>query len=152
MENVFASVASTNIDAAINTINRITDNAQFEEQQTAITASVHNAVHAIVDWYERQDKNSLRSEEDELLRAFMYVNNQIKHDSTLVFVTYNISGKMYPYFYPYRYGPPGVCWAEFPDHGSPNSRGKREHYVKMLMDQDVFSTLEKTFDIIRRIR
>ena len=49
----------------------------FEQRQVSITAAIHNAVHTIVDFYERIDKSSLSLEEDDLFRAFIYVNNQI---------------------------------------------------------------------------
>lgn len=152
MQNVFSEIALNNIDVSLQTIEGITDNEQFEELQIIIPTSIHNAVHSLVDFYERLDKSSLQPEEDELFRAFMYVNNQLKHDKDLQFVTYNIAEKRYPYFYPCRYGPPGVCWADFVDNGSQNARGKRRHYEQMLMDKDIQETLESVRGIILRLK
>jgi hypothetical protein len=143
MRNPFYDVALKNIDEAIVVINGITDNSKFKELQTSITASIHNAIHGIVDWYERQDYESFQGEADTLLRACMYVNNQLKHDKSLVCITYNVSGNRYPGFYPGRYGPPGVCWADFPDNGRPNARGKRCHYEEKLMNRDACNTLKQ---------
>lgn len=92
----FSDIALANIEAAIQTIDSIKDNTMFEQRQLSTTTTIHNAVHTIVDYYERIDKSSLSAEEDDLFRAFMYVNNQIKHDTNLQCVTYNVSGSMYP--------------------------------------------------------
>ena len=71
----FSDIALINIDGAIQIIDSIKDNTMFGQRQVLITTAIHNAVHTIVDFYERIDKSSLSPEEDELFRAFMYVNN-----------------------------------------------------------------------------
>ena len=152
MHKIFADIALINIDNAIKTIDDIHDNTMFKQMQLSITASTHNAVHAIVDFYERIDKLALNSEEDDLFRAFMYVNNQIKHDKNLQFVTYNVSGSMFPFDFPFRFGPPGVMWSDFPDNGSTAARGKRKHYDKMLIKKDVKATLITAKQIIIRFK
>ena len=152
MHKVFADIALINIDNAIKTIDDIHDNTMFKQMQLSITASTHNAVHAIVDFYERIDKLALSSEEDALFRAFMYVNNQIKHDKNLQFVTYNVSGSIFPFDFPFRFGPPGVMWPDFPDNGSLRARGRREHYEKMLIKKDVKATLTTAKQIIIKFK
>lgn len=148
----FSDIALINIDGAIQIIDSIKDNTMFGQLQVLTTTAIHNAVHTIVDFYERIDKSSLSPEEDELFRAFMYVNNQIKHDTNLQFVTYNVCGSMYPYDYPFRYGPPGVMWADFADHGRSSARGKRMHYDKMLMNKEVKSTLITVKSVINKLK
>ena len=148
----FSDIALANINGAIQIIDSIQDNTMFEQRQVSITAAIHNAVHTIVDFYERIDKSSLISEKDDLFRAFMYVNNQIKHDKNLQFITYNVCGSMYPYDYPFRYGPPGVMWADFVDYGRPTARGKRMHYEKMLMNKDVKNTMITVKSVINELK
>lgn len=145
---MFAEVALYNIDVAIKTIEKVTENTKFAELQLSITTSVYNAVHSIVDWYERAGKEQFSTKEDKVFHAFMYVNNELKHNKKLTFITYNVSGNMFPMFYPFRFGTPGVCWAEFKDNGSRNARGKRSHYEEMLMNKDVSSSLKIVRDII----
>ena len=148
MDNIFEKVALSNISIAIDTIDSITNNMMFQELQLSITTSIHNAVHAIVDYYERVAKVTLAPDEDDLFRAFMYVNNQLKHDNNLQFITYNVSGNMFPLFFPARFGPPGVFWADFKDNGRTQARGKRKHYEQTLMNKDVKKTLELVKTII----
>lgn len=148
----FSDIALANIEAAIQTIDSIKDNTMFEQRQLSTTTTIHNAVHTIVDYYERIDKSSLSAEEDDLFRAFMYVNNQIKHDTNLQCVTYNVSGSMYPYDYPFRYGSPGVMWADFTDNGRKDARGKREHYEKMLINKEVKITMIEVKSVINKLK
>lgn len=144
----FSDIALTNIDDAIQIIDGIQNNTMFDQRQVVITTAVHNAIHAIVDYYERLDKTFLQQEEDDLFRAFMYVNNQIKHDTNLQCVTYNVYGSMFPFDFPFRFGPPGVMWADFVDNGRPTARGKRSHYEKMLMNKEVKTTMKTVKSII----
>ena len=94
------------------------NNTMFSELRESITASIINAIHSIVDWYERAKQEHFSMNEDQLFHAFMYVNNELKHNKNLTFITYDVSGSMFPMFFPFRFGPPGVYWAEFKDNGS----------------------------------
>lgn len=138
---VYADYAIKNINDTIRIIDLIMDNLKFKEYYQEANRLVNNSVHAILDWYERMDKSQLSQEEDTLLRAFMYLNNQIKHDINLEYVSFAVSGSSYPMFYPFRYGLPGLFWRNFPDNGRENSRGKRCHYEEALMDKDVKKSL-----------
>lgn len=151
MKVQFSDIALTNINDAIKLIDSIQDNTLFEQRQVLITTAIHNAIHAIVDYYERLNKKLLQQEEEDLFHAFMYVNNQIKHDKNLQFVTYNVGGSMFPIYFPFRFGPPGVMWADFIDNGKPTARGKRAHYEKMLMNKDVKDTMITVKSIINKL-
>ena len=83
---MFAEVALYNIDVAIETIEKVTDNTMFSELRESITASIVNAVHSIVDWYERAKKEQFSPKEDKMFHAFMYVNNELKHNKKLTFM------------------------------------------------------------------
>lgn len=61
----FSDIALANIEAAIQTIDSIKDNTMFEQRQLSTTTTIHNAVHTIVDYYERIDKSSLSAEEED---------------------------------------------------------------------------------------
>lgn len=74
---MFAEVALYNINVAIETIEKVTHNTMFSELRDSITASIVNAVHSIVDWYERAEREQFSIKEDKLFHAFMYVNNDL---------------------------------------------------------------------------
>jgi len=108
---------------------------------TDISTVIINAIHSIGDYYERLDKNMITKNDDLWFKAYVYVNNQIKHDKELEIIHFPVYGSMYPMGYPRRYGLPGVSWNNFVDNGRKNSRGRREHYEECLCDKDIKCTL-----------
>ena len=137
---MFFKAANKSIDDAVRTINQITNNMMFDSLREEIFQSIISAVHFIADCEERI-RDRLPLEDADVLKAFLYINNQLKHDTSLEMFYFDVCGKMYPYDYPYRYGKPGVFWRDFPNNGRSNSRGKREHYEKYLMNKDIEVTL-----------
>lgn len=150
MSNYY-SLVKNNILEALNTLNHLTSNTQFEKMHDEIFMRIVNSIHSIVDYYERLDKNIINNEEDLWFRAFSYVNNQIKHDDRLEIIYYPVCGSMFPMSFPMRFGPPGVCWKNFKDNGRKSARGRREHYDKILCDKDIECTLKTILKIIERI-
>lgn len=147
---MFLSAVNRSIDTAIQTIESITDNMQFENLREELFHSIVSAVHFIAD-YEERVRKTLSPEDAEVFKAFLYVNNQLKHDVNLEMFYYDVAGSMFPMFFPMRFGEPGVSWRDFPDNGNKNARGKREHYEKHLMDKDIGVTLKAVKQIIERI-
>ena len=137
---MFLKVANRSIDDAVRTINQITNNMMFDALREELFQSIVSAVHFIADCEERI-RSKLDPDDAEMLKAFLYLNNQLKHDVSLELFYYDVSGSMYPMRYPMRYGEPGVCWRDFPDNGNKNARGKREHYEKYLMNKDIEESL-----------
>ncbi|MBQ7903192.1 MAG: hypothetical protein IJ362_05625 [Oscillospiraceae bacterium] len=144
---MFYKIAINNIDIAVEEINKITDNQKFNVLREELNRTIVNAVSSIAVYYERMDYSKLAQDDDTYLRAFAYLNNQIKHDKNLNMIYYDVSGSMYPMSYPMRYGKPGVYWSDFKNNGRPNSRGKREHYDLMLRNKDIEVTLLKVKEI-----
>ena len=146
---LFIDIAIENINETLKHIDLITDNSKFKNHYYYFHAIrlIHNSVHSLLDCYERMNKSKLLQEEDTLFRAFAYLNNQIKHDENLKYVSYAVSGSSYPRFYPYRYGAPGLLWSNFTDNGRKDARGKRCHYEEALMEKDV----KKTFLAIKSV-
>lgn len=137
---MFFIAANKSINDAVQTIGKITDNTKFDCMRGELFQSIVSAVHFIADCEERI-RTKLDPDDAEKLKAFLYVNNQLKHDVSLELFYYDVSGSMYPMRYPMRYGEPGVCWRDFPDNGNKNARGKREHYEKYLMNKDIEESL-----------
>ncbi|MBQ7014683.1 MAG: hypothetical protein IJN12_01035 [Clostridia bacterium] len=144
----FPKMAKDNIDLAIETINKISDNQKFDPLRSEINRNVINAIGAIANCYARMDFSLLLEDDDKYMRAFAYLNNQIKHDTTLEIIYFDVSGSIYPFRYPMRFGKPGIFWSDFKDNGRTNARGKRIHYDEILKNKDVEVTLIQAKDII----
>ena len=69
------------------------------------------------------------------------MNNQLKHDTKLTVIYYEVCGSSYPFRFPRRYGSPGIYWNDFEDH-SESKKAKRAHYDANLNKKDVRKTLE----------
>lgn len=146
---MFLSAVNKSIDNIIKIIEKITDNSKFEILRLDIFVNLVSTIHFIAD-YEERIREKEENEDKEFFKAFLYVNNQLKHDVNLEFVYYSVAGSMYPRFYPMRYGKPGICWKDFPDNGRETARAKREHYNKCLLNKDVVETLKQVKQIINK--
>lgn len=144
---MFLKAANKSIDDAVQAINKISNNMMFASLRDELFQTIVTAVHFIADCEERM-RTKLAIEDAEILKAFLYVNNQLKHDVSLELFYYDVSGSMYPKRYPYRYGKPGVYWREFADNGNQRARGKREHYEKYLMNKDIEATLIRVREVL----
>lgn len=146
---MFLKAANKSIDDAVCAINQITNNKMFDSLREALFQHIVSAVHFIADGEERI-RAKLSPDDAEMLKAFLYINNQLKHDVSLELFYYDVSGSMYPMRYPFRFGKPGVYWCEFVDNGNQRSRGKREHYEKYLMRKDIEKTLLHAKEILKK--
>ena len=143
---MFLKAANKSIDDAICVINRITNNMMLDVLREELFQSIVSAVHLISD-YKVRIKTSIPPDDSEILKAFSYINNQLKHDVHLELFFFDVSGGMFPMKFPFRFGKPGVYWRNFPDHSNKQSRGTRQYYEKYLMNKDI----EKTLIIVREI-
>ena len=146
---MFFKAANKSIDDAACTINKKTDNMMFDSLREELFQSIVSAVHFIADCEERV-RAKLTPDDAEMLKAFLYVNNQLKHDVSLELFYYDVSGSMFPMRFPFRFGKPGVYWREFIDNGNHRARGKREHYEKHLMNKDIEATLLRVREILNK--
>ena len=146
---MFLKVANRSIDDAVRTINQITNNMMFDSLREELFQSIVSAVHFIADCEERV-RAKLTPDDAEMLKAFLYVNNQLKHDVSLELFYYDVSGSMFPMRFPFRFGKPGVYWREFIHNGNHRARGKREHYEKHLMNKDIEATLLHVREILNK--
>lgn len=148
-EMMFLKAANKSIDDAVHAINQITNNMMFDSLREELFQSIVSAVHFIADCEERV-RAKLTPDDAEMLKAFLYVNNQLKHDVSLELFYYDVSGSMFPMRFPFRFGKPGVYWREFIDNGNHRARGKREHYEKYLMNKDIEATLLRVREILNK--
>lgn len=135
-------------------LDQITDNTKFNSVREDLQYNLISLIHYIGDLYPRiKAKGSLAilsKEEQEIFLAFVYLNNQLKHDPDLNAIYYEVSGSMFPMRFPFRFGPPGVCWFDFEDHGK-SREAKREFYDTHLKKRDVRRTLESLDSIIAKL-
>lgn len=82
--------------------------------------------------------------------AFVYLNNQLKHDLSLELFYYEVCGSSFPMRFPFRFGPPGIFWADFPDHGK-SKEAKRKYYDKYLKHHDVKESLTRLDSLLKAI-
>lgn len=141
-------------------LENLSDNLQFDLIRDELEYHLLSIIHLTGDIYARLVSKKVLDKLDEkdkdFFLAFIYLNNQVKHDATLDMIYYDVSGNILPLKLPFRFGKPGALWRYFEDH-SKNTKAKREYYDKYLVDKDVYSTikqLEKTLvsygDLINR--
>ena len=132
-----------NISDTLKLCDNINHNSDFNKYRTEIFTSLNNTVHSIQDLDERlKELRFYSSDEEELMKAFCYLANQIKHDKDLNYIYSEINCSSYPRIYSYQYcQKPKLLWADFTDNGRTNSRGKRIYYDKYLNKKGVVETL-----------
>lgn len=141
------------INEAIKLLDSITDNTKFDCVRGALFDNIVSVIHFAGDIYPRIKKCSMWntwSEGKEFFLAFVYLNNQIKHDLSLELFYFEVCGSIYPMRFPFRYGPPGVVWADFPDHGK-SREAKREYYDQYLKLKDVKKSLIKLDALLKKV-
>ena len=137
------------IDRFLSDMEKIDDNEYFYNNKENLMASIIDAVHAIADCYER-NKAQLDGTDKELVLAFCYLNNQLKHDKHLEVFSTPIYSAVLPTRLPFRLGATScsITWADFEDHGKTWAEAKRDHYDKYLKQKDVEETLSKVKKVL----
>lgn len=151
MGNMYIDASIRTIRKALDLLGRITDNTKFQEIRDELHDNLLALVHFVGDIYARLKANkvfyNVSKDEVELFLAFIYLNNQLKHDPNLEVIYYELSGSMFPMFFPFHFGLPCVCWADFEDHGN-NKEATRTLYDKYLKSKDIQVTLEQLEKVI----
>ena len=149
--SIYTYGALRSIKHALDTIDKLADNAIFSEMRDEMQFQIITAVHWIGDVGERIKHKLTSKDDDELIRAFYYLNNQLKHDHELEVIYYNVYESRYPSGYPHRYGsPPTIEWNNFKDNGRKESRGKRKHYDAVLNGREVQPSFIAVIELINR--
>lgn len=139
------------ISQALELLDSITDNTKFDCVRPSLFDNIVAVIHFAGDIYPRIKKYNVWntwSEEKEFFLAFVYINNQIKHDLSLELFYFEVCGSSFPMSFPFRFGPPGVVWTDFPDHGK-SREAKREYYDQYLKFKDVKKSLIKLDELLK---
>ena len=146
--NVYYIETIRNIDDALKELSRLTDNESIINYKDSIMHYLVVLAHSVGDLYSRLDVKTVNN--NNIINAFMYLNNQIKHDKELNFVSCFMAGSEYPRFYPRSYVKAHSCWADFEDHECRGIR-LRPQYEMYLMNRDIKESLEVLKNEINKI-
>ncbi len=150
--------AITDIENIIKILSELKDNIKLDDLEKEYNRKLANAVHSILDYIDKVDKNikdNLTDDEKDLIKGFRYINNQLKHDIYIKLICQKGYGSMYPYGYPYDYGPPSVTWYNFEDNSSKYSKNNRKYYDKLFVGRsmvDSFGKIKKIIENIEKIK
>ena len=152
---IYFSAALQGIQNVQEVLSRITDNTKFDSVRSDLYYHLLSLIHSTGDIYARlKYKNlldTLSSDEKEFFLSFIYLNNQLKHDPDLNIIYYEVSGSMFPMTFPFRFGSPGVYWADFQDHGK-SKEAKRLYYDLYLNHKDISYTLKRLEEVVLKYR
>ena len=146
--------AITDIENIIKILSELKDNIKLDYLEKEYNRKLANAVHSILDYIDKVDKNikdNLTDDEKDLIKGFRYINNQLKPDVYIKLICQKGYGSMYPYGYPYDYGPPSVTWYNFEDNSSKYSKNNRKYYDKLFVGRSIVDSFWKIKKIIENI-
>ena len=86
-----------NINTVLSELSKITTNEEYFNYKSEIELCIFNSLHALGDLYERLDNDVKNG--DNIINAFQYLNNQVKHIKDLEKITYAVSASTFPMFF-----------------------------------------------------
>lgn len=151
--SVYLQATKRAISKSVMLLDSITDNSKFEIVREELGDELIALVHFVGDIYARMSSSNvwqdMLGDDKGLIFAFAYLNNQIKHDLNLEFISYEVNEARFPMSFPFRFGQPGACWSNFKDHGQ-SRKAKREYYEIFLMHKDIRCTLLNLAEVLDR--
>ena len=129
-----------------------TDNTKFDVVKSDLQDALLGLAHYVGDVYGRKQQywDTLSEEDKCFLLAFIYLNNQLKHDCSLHFFYFEVCGSMFPMRFPFRFGTPGIYWSDFENHER-HSPPLRPYYDQHLKDKDIKVSLGRLQVILATI-
>lgn len=146
--NIYYINVIKNIKNVIAELDKINTNDEYFNYRSQIELCIFDSLHAIGDLHIRLD-NSIKNSEN-IINAFQYLNNQIKHIEDLDKITYAVSASTYPMFFPTSFGNFHFCWLNFSNKET-RANPLRPQYEKYLMDRDIKTSYIELLDYINII-
>lgn len=146
-DNIYYEKCVENINKVIEELDKFNCNEDFINNKNKIEKSIYDTLSAVGLLYTRLD-NKIHNSEN-IINAFQYLNNQVKHIKELEILTYSIAGSEYPRFYPYCYGKAHYSWLDFENHET-RKPPLRPQYEKFLMNREVKTTYHELLDYLER--
>lgn len=152
-----------NYNELVGNLTSIKTNDELINNISKANSLIDNTIHSFGDLYERisniinnkQDvhlrKNIITESEQNIIYAFKYLNNQLKHDRELEVITACVANNSYPRFYPYvRGADPFYEWKDFKNNET-NPHKYRVYYEKELIGKNVHNSIYELKNIIEKM-
>lgn len=107
-----------------------------------IDAYLAATLHTLIDFSDR-----FWGDDEEIIKAFKYANNTLKHDCSLVSHKKITGGLCFPIHFPLEVSEIAVVW-NFDNLVKVNSKAQQEAFKRLLAGQEILKTLEP---LVRRI-
>ncbi len=119
-----------------NAIKKYLDYGHLHGDTDKIDAYLAATLHALIDFTDR-----FWGDDEEIIKAFKYANNALKHDCSLVSHKKITGGFSFPIHSPLEISEITVVWNY--DHSvKVNSQMQQEAFKKLLAGQEILTTLE----------
>ena len=117
-----------------------------DEEKREIFFAVGTCLHWILDYAERVN---VRNQENEIISAFRYANNSLKHSIEVKRITEEVGGFEFPIEFPFESPEREVVWS-IVDDGDKRWENQRKKYKKFLERKNVNETCRNIIEILEK--
>lgn len=117
-----------------------------DEEKREIFFAVGTCLHWILDYAERVD---VREQDKEIISAFRYANNSLKHSIEVKRITEEVGGFEFPIEFPFESPAREVIWS-IVDDGDKRWENQRKNYKKFLEGKNVNVTCKNVIELLER--
>lgn len=117
-----------------------------DEEKREIFFAVGTCLHWILDYAERVD---VRKQDKEIISAFRYANNSLKHSIEVKRITEEIGGFEFPIEFPFESSAREVIWS-ITDDGDKRWENQRNNYKKFLEGKNVNETCKNVIETLEK--
>lgn len=117
-----------------------------DEEKREIFFAVGTCLHWILDYVERVD---VRKQDKEIISAFRYSNNSLKHSIEVKRITEEIGGFEFPIEFPFESSAREVIWS-ITDDGDKRWENQRNNYKKFLEGKNVNETCKNVIETLEK--
>lgn len=117
-----------------------------DEEKREIFFAVGTCLHWILDYTERVD---VREQDKEIISAFRYANNSLKHSIEVKRITEEVGGFEFSIEFPFESSAREVIWS-IVDDGGKKWENQRKNYKKFLEGKNVNVTCKNVIELLER--
>lgn len=119
-----------------------------EKQRNQLFLAVGSCLHCILDYAERVNVDKQDKELKDLLSAFRYANNSLKHNIEVRTIAIQRGGVAFPIHFPLEIPRKEVVWS-IKDNNGNKFENQRNKYEELLRGKDVIKMCRKIIDMLR---
>lgn len=128
-------------------IHRILDMTVYtDKEKREIFFAVGTCLHWILDYAERI---VVREQDKEIISAFRYANNSLKHSIEVKRITEEVGGFEFPIEFPLEIPEREVIWSII-DDGDKRWENQRKNYKKLLEGKNVNETCKNIIKVLEK--